>query len=61
MAEYKLISADSHIVEPPDMYTGRIDPKFRDRAPKMERRKTPPAENMTPGSSTACRSAPWVR
>jgi len=40
MTEYKLISADSHIVEPPDMYTGRIDPKFRDRAPKMERRKT---------------------
>ena len=41
MAEYKLISADSHIVEPPDMYTGRIEPRFRDRAPKMERRKTP--------------------
>jgi predicted TIM-barrel fold metal-dependent hydrolase len=41
MADYKLISADSHIVEPPDMYTGRIEPKFRDRAPKMERRKTP--------------------
>jgi len=40
MAEYKLISADSHIVEPPDMYSSRIDPKFRDRAPKMERRKT---------------------
>jgi len=41
MAGYKLISADSHIVEPPDMYAGRIEPKFRDRAPKMERRKTP--------------------
>jgi predicted TIM-barrel fold metal-dependent hydrolase len=41
MAAYKLISADSHIVEPPDMYTNRIEPKFRDRAPKMERRKTP--------------------
>ncbi len=41
MAEYKLISADSHIVEPPDMYTGRIEPRFRDRAPRMERRKTP--------------------
>ena len=39
-AGYKLISADSHIVEPPDMYAARIDPKFRDRAPKMERRKT---------------------
>jgi predicted TIM-barrel fold metal-dependent hydrolase len=41
MAAYKLISADSHIVEPPDMYAARIEPKFRDRAPKMERRKTP--------------------
>lgn len=40
MAAYKLISADSHIVEPPDMYATRIAPKFRDRAPKMERRKT---------------------
>src|SRR6202049_2860783 len=41
MAESKLISAYSHIVEPPDMYTGRIEPRFRDRAPRMERRKTP--------------------
>jgi len=41
MTAYKLISADSHIVEPPDMYTDRIEPKFRDRAPRMERRKTP--------------------
>jgi predicted TIM-barrel fold metal-dependent hydrolase len=41
MAEYKLISADSHIVEPPDMYVGRMEPRFRDRAPRMERRKTP--------------------
>ena len=41
MAAYKLISADSHIVEPPDLYSTRIDPKFRDRAPRMERLKTP--------------------
>ena len=41
MAAYKLISADSHIVEPPDLYSSRIDPKFRDRAPRMERRRTP--------------------
>jgi predicted TIM-barrel fold metal-dependent hydrolase len=40
MEAYKLISADSHIVEPPDMYSSRIEPKFRDRAPRMERRKT---------------------
>ncbi|MBV9824248.1 MAG: amidohydrolase, partial [Alphaproteobacteria bacterium] len=38
---FKLISADSHIVEPPDMYTSRISPKLRNRAPRMERRKTP--------------------
>ena len=30
-----IISADSHVVEPPDCYIGRIDPKFRDRAPVM--------------------------
>ena len=41
MTEYKLISADSHIVEPPDLYTNRIEPRFRDRAPRMERVETP--------------------
>ena len=41
MAGYRIISADSHIVEPPDMYTARFDPKLRNRAPHMERRKTP--------------------
>src|SRR5207248_4470559 len=30
-----LISADSHIVEPPDLYSSRIEPKFLDRAPRM--------------------------
>ena len=41
MTTYKLISADSHIVEPPDLYTSRIEPRFRDRAPRMERLETP--------------------
>ncbi len=41
MADYPIISANSHIVEPPDMYQSRIEPRFRDRAPRMERRKTP--------------------
>ncbi|MDR5727794.1 MAG: amidohydrolase family protein [Terriglobia bacterium] len=31
------ISADSHITEPPNCYTDYIDPKFRDRAPRMQR------------------------
>jgi hypothetical protein len=41
MATYKLISADSHIIEPPDLYTSRIEARFRDRAPRMERVETP--------------------
>src|SRR3989441_7182910 len=40
MTAYPLISADSHIVEPPDLYSSRIEPKFRDRAPRMERHRT---------------------
>ena len=33
--EYPVISADSHITEPPDSYTTHIDPAFRDQAPHM--------------------------
>jgi predicted TIM-barrel fold metal-dependent hydrolase len=41
MTPYKLISADSHIVEPPDLYSSRLEPRFRDRAPRLERLATP--------------------
>jgi predicted TIM-barrel fold metal-dependent hydrolase len=30
-----ILSADSHITEPPGTYVERIDPRFRDRAPRM--------------------------
>jgi predicted TIM-barrel fold metal-dependent hydrolase len=30
-----IISADSHITEPPDCYTARVDPRFRERAPHV--------------------------
>lgn len=33
MSDYRLISADSHFVEPPTMWAERIDWRFRDRAP----------------------------
>jgi predicted TIM-barrel fold metal-dependent hydrolase len=33
---YKLISADSHINEPPDLWTSRVPAEFRDRAPRIE-------------------------
>jgi hypothetical protein len=35
MASHPIISADSHITEPPDCYAD-IDPAFRDRAPHIQ-------------------------
>ena len=32
-----VISSDSHVFEPPDLWTERIDANYRDRAPRMER------------------------
>ena len=40
MSGYNVISADSHIVEPRDLYESRIEPKFLGRAPRMERHRT---------------------
>ena len=35
MPSYKMISSDSHVVEPPDLWTQRVDPAFRHRAPRV--------------------------
>ena len=35
--EYRLISADSHINEPPDLWRDRLPARYRDRAPHIER------------------------
>src|SRR3954451_12079040 len=32
-----VLSSDSHVFEPPDLWQTRIDRAFRDRAPRMER------------------------
>ena len=34
MSDSRLISADSHFVEPPTMWAERLDRRFRDRAPR---------------------------
>ena len=39
MANYRVISSDSHIVEPADLWTSRVEPKFRDRAPRIVHRE----------------------
>jgi predicted TIM-barrel fold metal-dependent hydrolase len=36
MADYRVISSDNHIVEPPDLWADRIAPEFRDRCPCMK-------------------------
>ena len=37
MSTFKLVSSDSHIMEPPDLWLERIDPAFKDRAPRVRR------------------------
>ena len=37
MAFEKMISADCHIVEPPDLWTSRIDKEYLERAPRLIR------------------------
>jgi predicted TIM-barrel fold metal-dependent hydrolase len=39
MVNDTIISGDTHIVEPPDLYTGRIRGKLKDRAPRIKRQK----------------------
>lgn len=35
MVDYKLISADSHVSEPTDLWVNGVDKKYRDRAPRL--------------------------
>ena len=37
MARFHVISSDSHIVEPADLWTNRIDPRFKEQAPYLRR------------------------
>jgi uncharacterized protein len=33
--QYDVIDADGHVLEPPDLWLNYIEPKFRDRAPRL--------------------------
>ena len=39
MARYRIISSDSHVTEPPDVWALRVGPKFKDRAPHIVQEK----------------------
>ena len=61
MPSFPLISADSHIVEPPDMYTEPDRSETaQPRAAHGAAQDAGRAANTTPGCSTGSRSAPWA-
>ena len=37
MANYRVISSDNHVIEPPDLWTSRTEARFRDRVPQIIR------------------------
>ena len=37
MSNYRIISSDNHVIEPTDLWTNRIDPKFKGREPHVVR------------------------
>ena len=53
-----IISADSHITEPPDTYIDRIDAAFRDRAPYMQHDDKAGDLFVIPGMSQAGADGP---
>ena len=42
MTDYKLISADSHVSEPTDLWAERVEKKYRERAPRLMTNPTDP-------------------
>ncbi len=56
MTELKLISADSHVNEPGDLWVQRIDKQFRDRAPRVV--ENPPGQR--PGAYFTLEGIPLI-
>jgi len=42
MAALRVISADSHMMEPAELWVGRLDRKFRDRARRVVKNEGKP-------------------
>jgi uncharacterized protein len=52
MASERVISADSHMLEPADLWVDRVDKKFKDTAPRVVK---------TEGKMGVCLTAPGIR
>ena len=55
MADYKIISGDSHVTDPADLWIKGLPKEFRDRAPRIV--KDPPGEK---GDRWVCEDLPTV-
>jgi predicted TIM-barrel fold metal-dependent hydrolase len=44
-----VVSADSHVMEPPTLWTERLDKKFQDKAPKVIKNETGTYQFVAPG------------
>ena len=63
----QVLSADSHVLEPPDLWTTRMQAKFRDKAPHVEKdfdgregrlHRLPAAASVQPDVSLGCAGIP---
>ena len=54
-----IVSADDHVVEPPDLWNGRVPQQFADRAPRVERRKLRFVGGTRGREWTEDPNAPW--
>lgn len=57
MAELKLISADSHVDEPGDLWVERVEKSFRERAPRIV--ENPPGQG--PGAYLILEGMPPIQ
>lgn len=55
-----IISADSHFVEPPEMWVERVDHRFRDRAPHLEKRADGPGSVLVCGDMAPTNGAGYL-
>ena len=46
-----LVSVDDHVVEPPDLFEGRLPKKYADQAPKLVRKESGRADAAEPGTA----------
>ena len=49
---YTIVSVDDHIVEPPDMFAGRLPARFAADAPHVVEAPMAPSRGTSPGSPT---------